>query len=366
MISAVLGRLPYRATGYQMIESITIKNFRCFESLTITDCRRVNIIVGDNGAGKTALLEAMFMALGGSPEIAIRLRQYRGLGGSFAGSPRDVEDAMWGGYFYRLDSRRPILVILSGDGPEARRLSMSRSQDELLVPLSDDARDDYGSSTPIAFVWTDSTGQDHRAVPQATSEGLKISPSNEDLPNFFLFSATHVVSSAENAARFSSLSRERRLPQFLNLFLDEFKWIEDLSIEVIGGAPVIHATVKNVPEKIPLNTISGAINRMVGVMLAIASRPRSVILVDEVENGIYYKHHQSYLRGLLSFAQTYDSQLFLSTHSEEFLEALVSAAGKDVSSLAVWRMELSESGPVVRQFSGETLKAGIEMGTEVR
>ncbi|MFZ0862026.1 MAG: AAA family ATPase, partial [Candidatus Sulfotelmatobacter sp.] len=41
---------------YVMIESLTIENFRCFEKTTISDLRRVNVVVGNNGAGKTALL----------------------------------------------------------------------------------------------------------------------------------------------------------------------------------------------------------------------------------------------------------------------------------------------------------------------
>jgi len=50
-------------TGYQVINEIDIRRFRCFEHLHISECKRVNVIVGDNGVGKTALLEAIFLAL---------------------------------------------------------------------------------------------------------------------------------------------------------------------------------------------------------------------------------------------------------------------------------------------------------------
>ena len=43
-------------SGYRMIHSAEIRNFRCFKELSIDGCRRFNVIVGDNGAGKTALL----------------------------------------------------------------------------------------------------------------------------------------------------------------------------------------------------------------------------------------------------------------------------------------------------------------------
>jgi AAA15 family ATPase/GTPase len=62
-----------------MINDVDIQNYKCFERLTINGCRRINVIVGDNGSGKTSLLEAMFLALGGTTELVIRFRQNRGL-----------------------------------------------------------------------------------------------------------------------------------------------------------------------------------------------------------------------------------------------------------------------------------------------
>ena len=41
------------------IRSLSIENYRCFEKLTIDDMTRVNVVVGKNNAGKTALLEAI-------------------------------------------------------------------------------------------------------------------------------------------------------------------------------------------------------------------------------------------------------------------------------------------------------------------
>lgn len=349
-----------------MIKSIRINNFRCFENLTIEGCERINVIVGDNGTGKTALLEALFLALAGNTSVALRLRQWRGLEGLFAGTPRDIEEGLWGGFFYRFDMNRGISIALSGSGLEARSLYISRSKDDILIPLSENDHSSSAISMPVEFVWKDSGGHEHRYIPKVTAAGLEAPASEEQLPDFFFFAATHNTGAGETATRFSRLSRARQSSQFVNLFLEEYQWIEDLSIEAVGGTPVIHATVKNIPEKIPLNLISGAINRMVGILLAIASHPKSVVLVDEAENGVYYKHHAAYWRNLLSFARTYDTQLFISTHSEEFLEALVSAAGNDISDVALWRMEYSGQTPIVRQFSGETLKAGIEEGGEVR
>lgn len=62
-----------------MVESITLRNFKGYSDCKIENLRRINLVVGDNGSGKTALLEALFLAAGATPELVLRARQWRGL-----------------------------------------------------------------------------------------------------------------------------------------------------------------------------------------------------------------------------------------------------------------------------------------------
>ena len=105
-----------------MIRTISVENFRCYRSLKIDKCERLNVIVGDNGSGKTALLEAMFLALAASTEVAVRLRQQRGMDGTFGGTTRRIEQALWGDFFHDYDSANPIKIALAGDGQDNRSL----------------------------------------------------------------------------------------------------------------------------------------------------------------------------------------------------------------------------------------------------
>ena len=43
------------------LDSMEIKNFRCFEHLVIEKLGRVNLIVGKNSVGKTCVLEAIHL-----------------------------------------------------------------------------------------------------------------------------------------------------------------------------------------------------------------------------------------------------------------------------------------------------------------
>ena len=349
-----------------MIRSIDIRHFRCFEHLEIDRCCRINIIVGDNGSGKTALLEAIFFALGTTPELSLRFRQQRGLGGAFSGPLRRIEEAIWRDYFYDRDWERAISIELTGDGPEARSVRLFRGRSQMSIPLVLETDENELLTSPIGIVWRDSEGKEHTSFPKVTASGLEFEGGDEDMPDFFLFPANHTIPAAENAGRFSELSRAGKVREFVQILTNEYKWIEDISIEVITGSPVLFATVRGQNEKRPLADVSGGINRIISVMLGIASRPRSVVLVDEIENGLYFKHQSALWRGLLTLVRKNESQIFLTTHSAEWLNSLAKVIKKDVDDIALWNMESSKKGIVVRQFSGETLKAGIEYGQEVR
>lgn len=43
------------------IDSIELENFRTYKKLNINFCDNINIIYGDNGEGKTNILEAVFL-----------------------------------------------------------------------------------------------------------------------------------------------------------------------------------------------------------------------------------------------------------------------------------------------------------------
>src|SRR5579862_5313789 len=276
-----------------MIKTIDINNFRCFERLHIEGCRRINIIVGDNGAGKTSLLESIFLALSGSPEVAVRFRQQRGIEGTyFQASAAIITEALWRDFFYRGEWDHPISIELAGDGPDTRAVVVGRGVSQLTIPLQPSQNEEVRSA-PLVFQWRDAGGNIHVRTPQVTAQGLKIDGNEESLPDFFYFAANQPISSVEAAGRFSQLSRSNRVENFVKLFTEEYKWIEDINIEVVAGSPLLYATMRFTREKLALGNVSGGINRLFNLMLALASANSTVVLVDEVEDGIYHKHHQA-------------------------------------------------------------------------
>jgi predicted ATPase len=363
---------PQRNSEYLMIRSFEVRNFRCFEHLKVDDCGRINVIVGDNGSGKTALLEALFMPLAPTTEIAARFRQQRGLENAFSGSARAIEYAIFGDLFFQRDMTRTVIITLSGDGPEARSLTIARGGEQsgflsiTTIPGAAPSPEMFTTSD-LVLTWKDAAGNSRSVRPQVAGGNIQLGSTGEDMPGFYYYASQTPTSSLENATRFSELSRKNEDRQFIETLAREYTWIEDLSIQIAGGSASIHATIKDAPKKMPLPNVSSAFNRIVAILLAIASQRKGVVLVDEMENGVYYRHHSETWRTILRFAREYECQVFTTTHSQEWLRALVEASEGDLSDIRLWRLERDDKGkPELLQFDGETLEAGIEYGSELR
>jgi len=67
--------------------------------------------------------------------------------------------------------------------------------------------------------------------------------------------------------------------------------------------------------------ISGGITKYLWILTAIASNPGGVVLIDEIERGLYFKSLTRILDSIVKFAQEHHVQLFATTDSAELLEA---------------------------------------------
>jgi hypothetical protein len=236
-----------------------------------------------------------------------------------------------------------------------------------VLPLGDTAVSN--GFLPFSFVWKSHTGKEYALTPYFLNSNIQFPTTGEELTRFFYYPSTQPINSTETAALFSQLSKSFNEREFKKLFSKEFSFIKDISIEITGGSPVLHAAVPGVRQKIPIPNVSGAINRILAMLLTMAARPGGALLVDEMENGIYYTHHLEVWSAIISFANRYDFQLFTSTHSREWLSALIAAAERaktPLGEIRLWRVERINNRPIIWKFDGETLKAGLDFAGEPR
>ena len=105
---------------------------------------------------------------------------------------------------------------------------------------------------------------------------------------------------------------------------------------------------------------------MLSIMLAIASSPKSVVAVDEIENGIFHTHYAGMWRTIVSLLIENESQLFVSTHSDECLRGLLEVDPLHYDKMKLFRTTVQKNKFVVKEFSGRTFVSGIRYGEEIR
>ena len=249
---------PYTPTGYQMIDSVEIRNFRSFEAAALMDCRRLNVVIGENGSGKTALLEAIFLAAGPSPEIALRTRSWRGFeGGQLTGTEEQVERALWADLFHKFDTKASSKVSLTGVREHTRSVEISFTEGYgPAYRLNRKARRAGFAVSEIPpqveFKWVVPDREPIIVNPILEDGRLKIGRVPESYVKSAFFPANRTYSGVETANRFSTLSRTFKEKSFIEMFNRHFPNILDLSVEVSAGAAMLFAKVANLPEKIPL------------------------------------------------------------------------------------------------------------------
>jgi AAA15 family ATPase/GTPase len=128
----------------------------------------------------------------------------------------------------------------------------------------------------------------------------------------------------------------------------------------------VYATVPFVEMKMPIALLSAGITKFFSLLAAIIYRKRGVVLIDEVENGLYYERLPALWSTLLKLAKENDTQLFVSTHSDECLQALLPLIRENENDFMLLRAERNNGSSSIAQFSGHDFEAALARRGEVR
>lgn len=357
-----------------MISSYQISNFRAFSKVEVEDCCRINVVVGDNGSGKTALLEALFLAAGVSPELILRTFDWRGYPRSqLTGNPEQLHEAIWSDLFFRFNLRQGAVISLKGVAEQNRSVTIKVNSPEKMRVIPPDRTRPHDrprkvpDNTPIEFVWS-IQGHGEVVVRPTFEDGNLHFPGAGGYRHVkgSFFAANQPGSAMEVAARFSRLSRQFESEEFVRKFTSLFSKILDLSLELNAGNPMLFAKVKGIPQRIPLTLASGGMSRIAAILLSIAEQANGIVIIDEIENGIYYRRLPETIAAIVAAAQHYNTQLFISTHSQECLEILAPMVQKAPDEFAFVRVVAGEDGSFVRQFAGSQFAQAILDNIEIR
>jgi len=329
-----------------MYTSLEIKGFRCFKHLKIDKLARINLIGGKNNTGKTALLEAIYIAAraGIRPDTLFHdLCAVRGL------TPDTASRLGHGALFtgFDLDASATIEVTGLGDEPVVVKLEGNGFQETVALSVND------VQTGVVHFREGALGGSRHQAGKHVP---CRILASRDRLPD------------RELAGLFGELQINRqtaRIAEALKRLEPDVAKVETVILR--GGVPLFHVDLGDDRPLAPLPLVGEGMNRVASILLAATNVRDGLLLIDEIENGLHYSVMPDVWRTVAETAADLNVQVFATTHSHECIEA-AAAAVEEVApgGFLYHRLDRVDGEVVCRRYRPEVLEAAFQTELEVR
>lgn len=356
--------------------------------MQMSECGRVNLVVGRNDSGKTSVLEAIRLLLSGDPRYLRRVSKSRF--DRIRTSPeasfmlafynrQETNHIEVGGKFNDLLLRATAKISDVGKS-EQLQIDLDEETDEseesLLEPgkqveVKVTAGKEYVTLS-VPFQESVSPIGVRREYPYPTRRRF----SKGEFPKLPspVWLGTNRLESFALARRYSHVYRSGGAGSLIKVLATIESSIEDLVVLTESRdhgsnlAPGIMLEVKlSGKQSLPLENMGEGFASIIAIVTAIATAEKGLCLLDEIENGIHYSILPEVWSAVIETAQTYESQIWATTHSLDCISAAHTAFSKIPDMLRVHRMERREDGEIrVHTFDHASLGRLLDSGMDVR
>jgi AAA15 family ATPase/GTPase len=392
-----------------MLDSLHIKNFRCFEDLTIPSLGRVNLIVGKNNSGKSTLLDAIYLYANGGNAWAIKkiltdrneFPQFDPTppNGFTIQQPENKEkitfDALSNIFSYnkKLDTcsiaakekKCYSFDMMSGNkctiafkkitNMEEIKNDLPAERQNHYVPnevflikaeIPNRSPDKVDNKPPFPLP---PLREVHKTLitPQTIINDLSLVEYIPRINNNIIAAFTYQESSLANIwghlqdeGRDTQINEALKLiePRISRAYYSVNERLAKVQIEGMGTKPI--------------KSMGDGVSRMFQIFILTYATQKGILLIDEIENGLHYSIQEEVWEKLFRLAKELDIQVFATTHSEDAVKAFckVAVADEEVDGklIALARSaKTSNEGqifPII--YEEDKLQTFIEMGMEVR
>lgn len=373
-----------------MLTHVELARYRGFQTYKVGGLSRVNLFVGMNNSGKTALLEGIhFLATGGDPSVLAQAAFRRGeLVMRRADAPALVEVSHFfnghqlvvngdfsilGNNGYSPVSVKVIALPDDRKSPEgapqrpARPAQYAikieggrrRSSDPRVYPLSREGGVSFEDPAPWRF-----------EVEERTVVGRMLRPP-ETASRFIGTDLVDALSLAEMLDGVVVLGQEAILADALRLLDPKLEYVRQLSglttLGFRGSRAGVIAKLEQPEAPIPLGSLGEGMRRMLTLASALATTQGGYLFIDEVDTGLHYTVMHKMWELVITTAVAYDIQVFATTHSYDCIFGLakLSREQPDLKQyMSVQRVEAERQESVA--FDAEEILAAVREDIEIR
>jgi len=341
-----------------MITKFEVENFKCFKNFKIEGLSKINIITGDNNVGKSVLLEAIHLNINAQQPIDIGSAIFDML------SNRNLITSKYDKMSSLLYKNEKKLTVSSNFSSFSIEIKMGK---ELTEDEKNRLLEEYKKNLDfqnMQFIILD-MNNGYEILPLYEMNNLLpeiLNNNNYRVPSNILVSSNKSYS---NSLKFPyekiiSLFKEEELLTKLKNFNSDIQ-----KLNVINE--MLQIKLSYLESYIPIDELGDGFIRILDILMSLIISKNKIILIDELENGIYYKKLYSFWKVIIEIMKDEDIQLFVTTHDKESIEAL-NRASEDMEFVDITSIELYKKEdtiyPIIRQYN--SFNTTVASGMDVR
>ena len=338
------GRLPWQPFNeltQSQFSDLHVQRYRGLDGLALDGLKRINLIAGVNNAGKTSLLEAIYLLTRQNDEAGLLdVIRWRG---RLEGEP----EPLW------LAEQMPPAIHIEGHFDEVHGNSASLDVQRVNDP-GGDIEDQTTFLTRLA-IESSYAGQAQSTNvtlfsdrPRRTSFQGRHWLCRSALTSPFWVNRADTLSESNKAAL--EAGTKAKVIDFIKKHLDPRMTNIEL-VDKFNRFLVSHQDFGHAPD---LSSFGDGMRRIFEVGLLFAGVQGGVLLIDEFENAIHTALLVPFTRMVQELAVELNVQVFLTTHSKETLDAFIGNGYKteDIAGYAIGR---SDGRAGAQRFDGNKL-----------
>ncbi len=359
-----------------MFTRIRIRRFRGIEDLTLPDLKRINIITGENGSGKSSVLEAAF-ALGGAANAHITISLF-----GFRNDTRFTPgaDRMFKGLFRNLDPNKSIELEADGDfrrkfRTKGRRLSITQMATP--TPIQGSTAETR-KMTGLQFECDGPSGKYLGTMswttpfqipsPTEPAKTVSLKTTVKDNPDLIL---AHYVSPFRELweqahQQLTVLTKTNKVKDVVEQLRMVDPRLQNLLPLIEDDVPTIYADI-GASTLVPVSLQGSGFTNVMHIVLDTFALSNGMLMIDEIEDGLHHTVLDKLISYLFIASELNRIQIFITTHSDEMLERFaLLARAKRFDDLALFRISRDGEATVASSYSTDDLISSRESNLELR
>lgn len=328
-----------------MIQSLSITNFKNLSGLSIPELSRINLISGKNNVGKSTLLEALRLLISDAEIVSIIVDRGEFLTRRVAREETD-ETAI------SIEALSSLFTDRNKSFDENNQIIIKDKTNSISIRFIHYIirKTEENGNLLRQYIRVD---EDYNNTEEEIISALELKRSNQEpilLPlqrglSRYQLDITRraktmgqlicIDSNYNNAELISKLWDAITLTDKEPYVINALKIIEP-NIENLAflESPMLRdrypvAKIKGMPSRMPLRSMGDGINHILAITLAIVNCQNGTVLIDEIDNGLHYTVQKQLWAAIFHLSKKLNVQIFATTHSSDCIGSFSKVLNSD-------------------------------------